>query len=130
MILHYLKIAWRNLLKYKTQSVISVLGLTIGIVFFTYGYHWYRYETTYDSFYPDSDRIYHLQDTLKSTGKQIESGQLPYIKADKITQAFPEIEAVAILHLTVLVRIHRGYIKALVVRRARIVRHQVFLMKL
>ena len=98
MILHYLKIAWRNLLKYKTQSVISVLGLTIGIVFFTYGYHWYRYETTYDSFYPDSDRIYHLQGTLKSTGKQIESGHLPYITADKLTQAFPEIESVAILY--------------------------------
>ena len=30
MILHYLKIACRNLLKYKTQSIISILGLAIG----------------------------------------------------------------------------------------------------
>ena len=30
MILHYLKIAWRNLLKYRTQSVVSILGLAVG----------------------------------------------------------------------------------------------------
>ena len=52
MIAHYLKIAWRNLRKYKTQTIISMLGLTIGVVFFAYGYHWYQYETSYDSFYP------------------------------------------------------------------------------
>ena len=89
MILHYFKIAWRSLLKYKTQSIISVLGLTIGIVFFAYGYQWYKYETTYDSFYPDSDRIYHLQGTLKSTGKHTEYGQLPYIVSEKLTQSIP-----------------------------------------
>ena len=27
MLLHYLKIAWRNLRKYKTQTIISILGL-------------------------------------------------------------------------------------------------------
>lgn len=55
MILHYLKIAFRNLLKYKTQSFISVLGLAVGLGFFTFGFHWLRYETSYDSFYPDAD---------------------------------------------------------------------------
>ena len=43
MILHYLKIALRNLLKYRTQSVVSVLGLAIGLVFFTFGFHWLKY---------------------------------------------------------------------------------------
>jgi len=100
MLLHYFKIAWRNLLKYKTQSIISIVGLTIGVVFFTYGYHWYTYETTYDSFYPDSKRIYHLYGRLKSTGKQIENGHLPYIAAEKLSHLFPEIESVAVLHPT------------------------------
>ena len=31
MIHHYLKIAYRNLLKYRTQSIISVIGLAIGL---------------------------------------------------------------------------------------------------
>lgn len=29
MIVHYLKIAWRNLLKYRTQSIISIIGLAV-----------------------------------------------------------------------------------------------------
>ena len=56
MLLHYLKIAWRNLLKYKTQTIISVLGLTIGVVFFAYG-KLVKYETTYDNFYPNADSL-------------------------------------------------------------------------
>ncbi len=98
MFTHYLKIAWRNMLKYKTQTIISVLGLTIGVVFFAYGYHWYKYETTYDSFYPDSDRIYQVYGTLKSTGKLTRGGQVPYIAVNKLEQAFPEIESVAVVY--------------------------------
>ena len=98
MFTHYLKIAWRNMLKYKTQTVISVLGLTIGVVFFAYGYHWYKFETTFDSFYPDSGRIYQVYGTLKSTGKQTMGGQIPYIASRELEQAFPEIESVAILY--------------------------------
>lgn len=30
MIFHYFKIAFRNILKYKTQSVISMIGLAVG----------------------------------------------------------------------------------------------------
>ncbi len=98
MLLHYLKIAWRNLLKYKTQSVVSLLGLTIGVLFFTYGYHWYQYETGYDSFYPDSDRIYQVIGKMKSTGKQTREGNIPYIAVNKLEQAFPEIESVAVIY--------------------------------
>lgn len=31
MIQHYFKIAFRNILKYKTQSIISILGLAVGL---------------------------------------------------------------------------------------------------
>ena len=58
MTIHYLKVAFRNLLKYKTQTAISILGLAIGLGFFTFGFHWLRYETSYDSFYPDAERSY------------------------------------------------------------------------
>ena len=34
MIAHYLKIAWRNLLKYRMQSVVSILGLAVGLALF------------------------------------------------------------------------------------------------
>ena len=34
MLIHYLKTAWRNLLKYKTQNAISTLSLAVGVVCF------------------------------------------------------------------------------------------------
>ena len=45
---HYIKIAFRNLAKYKVQSAISIVGLAIGLICFTYGWNWYRYETNYN----------------------------------------------------------------------------------
>ena len=32
MILHNLKVAWRNLMKYKTQTLVSVVALAVGMV--------------------------------------------------------------------------------------------------
>lgn len=34
MIRHYLKVAFRNLLKYKTQNIISIIGLAVGLLCF------------------------------------------------------------------------------------------------
>lgn len=34
MILHYLKIAWRNLLKYRIQTAVNVVGIAVGFACF------------------------------------------------------------------------------------------------
>ena len=90
MILHYLKIALRNLLKYKTQSAISVLGLAVGLAFFTFGIHWLKYETSYDSFYPDADRSY-LVYTQDENNKQ---GYSQSVLGNFIRERLPEVETV------------------------------------
>ena len=90
MILHYLKVAFRNLLKYKTQSFISVLGLAVGLGFFTFGFHWLRYETSYDSFYPDADRSY----LVYVESENNKNGYSPYALADFIRERLPEAEVV------------------------------------
>ena len=58
MIAHYLKVAARNLLKYKTQSVVSILGLAVGFTCFAFAVRWIHNETTYDAFHRDAERIY------------------------------------------------------------------------
>ena len=90
MILHYLKIALRNLLKYRTQSAISVLGLAVGLAFFTFGIHWLKYETSYDSFYPDADRSY-LVYTQDENNKQ---GYSQSVLGNFIRERLPEVETV------------------------------------
>ena len=70
MLQHYLIIAIRNFFKYKLQTVISITGLAIGLVCFAYGINWLKYETSYDSFYPQSKQIYMLYGVDKQTGKK------------------------------------------------------------
>lgn len=92
MLLHYLKIAWRNLLKYKTQNVISILGLAIGFTAFSFAMSWIRYEMGYDSHNPDADRIYRVVKVNKTEIGGVDKmtpEPLPYY----LESTFPEIEA-------------------------------------
>ncbi len=58
MINHYLKVAFRNLMKYKTQSLVSIIGLAVGFTCFALSVLWIRYEMTYDNFHEGAERIY------------------------------------------------------------------------
>ena len=60
---HYFKVTFRELVKYKTQSVISIIGLAIGFTAFVLGGYWLWWETHFDNFHPDGDRIYCLTTT-------------------------------------------------------------------
>ena len=42
MIKHYLKVAFRNLIKYKTQSLVSIIGLAVGFTCFALSVLWIR----------------------------------------------------------------------------------------
>ena len=73
MIEHYFKLAWRQLVKYRLQSVVSIVSLAIGFACFTMAAMWIKYETTYDAFHKDADGIYELleykQEMLSYLGK-------------------------------------------------------------
>ncbi|MDR2286685.1 MAG: hypothetical protein LBE04_04315 [Prevotellaceae bacterium] len=58
MIRHYFKVAFRNLWKYKSQTLISVIGLAVGFACFAMATLWIRYEMTYDSFLKNADWTY------------------------------------------------------------------------
>ena len=89
MLKHYIVIALRNFIKYKLQSIVSIVGLAIGLVCFAYGINWLKYETSYDGFYPQSKQIYMLYGVDKKTGKKTE--QLPLILAERLKRDYPEI---------------------------------------
>src|SRR5690554_2368610 len=95
MIIHSLKIAWRNLLKYKTQSVISIIGLAIGFTAFSFTLSWIRYERGYDKHIPDADRIYVLipKDEDVSLSGPMVSTALP----DYLQSRYTEIEAITLV---------------------------------
>ena len=91
MITHYLKVALRNLLKYKTQTVISVLGLAVGFVCFALSAFWIKYEMTFDTFHEDADRI-HLVTTNDEVATGIYSCYTPPALANYLKSTYNEVE--------------------------------------
>ena len=93
MILHYLKMAFRSLMKHRVQSVLSIVGLAVGFVCFAYSLIWLRYERTFDSFHPNADRIYMLYEKNSIIRGNLESRIAPYPFAATMKEQFPEVEA-------------------------------------
>ena len=98
MIKHCLKIAIRNLVKYKVQSAVSILGLAVGFVCFSLSLDWIHYEMTYDHFRQDADRIYMVRTNDEYTEGKI-STRVPYSLAAYLAQHFPDIAVAAPFHL-------------------------------
>ena len=92
MIRHYLKVAWRNLLKYRTQTAINVGGLAVGFACFAFANLWMRYEASFDSRHEGADRMYLLyaETAIEAGGL---SPHVPYPVSTLLKQEFPEVEA-------------------------------------
>ena len=97
MIKHYFKITFRNFRKYKTQSLIGIFGLAFGLVCFVPAIYWYRYETTYDSFYPGAKDIYCVYTVDKQSGKANEL--VPEILTEKLRDQYPAIESSTVFYI-------------------------------
>ena len=57
MIQHYIKVAFRNLLKYKTQNLISIIGLSVGLLCFSICFYCSRYLLSVDHCFDNYDRL-------------------------------------------------------------------------
>ena len=60
MITHYLKVAIRNLLKYKTQNLISIVGLAVGLFCFCICFYISRFVGSVDACFENRERIAEL----------------------------------------------------------------------
>jgi putative ABC transport system permease protein len=94
MLLHYLKLSWRNLGRNKMFSLINIFGLTLGltscIIIGIYVYH----EVSFDKIHRNHARIYRINKTLNEKGKLpqkdgITPGQLsPALEKEASTIAY------------------------------------------
>jgi ABC-type antimicrobial peptide transport system permease subunit len=96
MIRHYLKVAFRNMWKYKSQTFISVAGLAVGFAAFAMATLWLRYETTYDSFHADADRMYCIVAPDNFSPHMVSLRSRHYI-GERLKAVFPEIAGTAAL---------------------------------
>ena len=95
MFKHYCIIAFRNLYKNKTYSIINVCGLAIGIACSILVFLYVQDELSYDSFHNNVDRIFRVNLVSKAPSGKVKymAGQ-PLPLARTFMATFPEIEHV------------------------------------
>ena len=94
---NYLTVGLRSLLKNKTYAFINIFGLAIGMAACMMILLYVRYETSYDAWLPESDRVYQVQATWHEVGQPVSASQSsPLPVRDNLAGGFPQIEAVTI----------------------------------
>lgn len=74
----YLRIAWRNLIRYKSVSFINVVGLSVSLSVGLLVLLMIKNQLDFDSFHPDSDRLYRVTTRVQyESGERIHFGTTP-----------------------------------------------------
>ncbi|HEY4324401.1 MAG TPA: ABC transporter permease [Mucilaginibacter sp.] len=92
MIVNYLKIAWRNMIKNKTFSLINITGLSIGISVCFIIMMYVQNELSYDRYNKNADRIARIQFKATMNGGQIDEASVMAPVAQAVKNDFPEVE--------------------------------------
>ena len=92
MFSHNLKMALRNLAKYRLQSIIGVLSVALGMVFCSLTYIWIRYEHSFDRFHRDADDIYLVMGRNSNTADNEFRPYTSYPEGDYLAGKYPQIE--------------------------------------
>ena len=92
MIKYYFKIAFRNLLKYKSFSLINILGLAIGISSCLIIFLYIHDQLSYDKFYKNSNDIYRLTLDIKRGNETNKYSTTSPPIGPYLVQNFPEVK--------------------------------------
>ncbi|MCA0200414.1 MAG: ABC transporter permease [Proteobacteria bacterium] len=94
MLKNYITVALRNLLKNRLYTAINIFGLAVGLASCILILLYVRHETSYDSWFPNAERIYQVGTRFDVPGREpFEGGQAPGPTMDAMVKDFSEIEA-------------------------------------
>jgi len=94
---NYLTVAVRALAKNRTYAFINIFGLAIGLAACLLILLYVRYETSFDRWIPEGERVYQVQSifTDPETGERSIQQATHGIITDTLPKDFPQIEAIA-----------------------------------
>lgn len=93
MLNNYLKIAWRNLIRNKSYSLINTIGLSVGIASCLFIFLFIQDELNYDRYHEKSDRTYRAY-IHTEMGEQSRDRLLgPAKLGPELANDFPEVES-------------------------------------
>ncbi|RRA99971.1 ABC transporter permease [Larkinella rosea] len=98
MFRNYLKIAWRNLQRNKTFSLINILGLALGMACSLIILLWVQDELAMDQFHANDERIFRVMENQAWAGQDVSTTpSTPGILAENLKKDFPEVEKAAMM---------------------------------
>jgi putative ABC transport system permease protein len=107
MFKNHLKVAWRNIMRNKTFSLINIVGLTSGLCCFLLIALYIVDEATFDRFHENGDDIYRVvEQRSRPDGKESKLGSTAYQLSASAKRDFPEVKQA--VRLVVLGRANVG----------------------
>jgi putative ABC transport system permease protein len=91
MLINYLKVAVRSMLRNKMLAVINIAGLAIGLTAGIFIYMWVQDELNYDRFHENADDIYRVVETQFYLGEPFYVAVTPSALAGTLENDYPEI---------------------------------------
>jgi len=93
MVKNYLRIAFRNLMKQKMYSAITIVGLAVGFGVFLFFFRFYLWALNADKFHDNADRIYTVVQVFDTShDEKRNTTDIPYPLIPELKLAIPEIE--------------------------------------
>ncbi len=94
LIKNYLKVSWRDLVRHKMYTSINLIGLISAMTVALMILQYVVYETDFDRFHTDYDRIYRVVNDRFQKGELIQHGTITYPTiGPTMAKDFPEVEA-------------------------------------
>ncbi len=100
MFKNYLKIAFRNIIKQKTYSVINIFGLALGLAACILVGLYIFQDFQYDNYHKNSDYLYRVSVKTITLNGIDHFAQTPALVAPNLEQNFPEIEKISRIYFS------------------------------
>jgi putative ABC transport system permease protein len=92
MLKNYLKVAWRNIVKNRTFSIINVAGLAIGLACFILIAMYVMDEISYDKYNVKADRIYRVNSDIRFGGTDLKLAVCSDPMGATLKKDYPQVE--------------------------------------
>src|ERR1700744_859022 len=93
MIKNYIKIAFRNLWRHKSFSLINIIGLAVGMTACFLIFIYVRFELSYDKFNTNFDQVYRLNTDIKSPNEVLHWSSASAPMGPALQRDFSEVKA-------------------------------------
>lgn len=96
MFRNYIKTAFKNIFRRKSNTWVNILGLALGLSIAILIWMHVLYERSYDKFFEDHERIYRVQNSMSIFGEEpITIPTAMFSFADRAKEQLPEVEQTA-----------------------------------